>query len=336
MKKTITLMLVSIMALVLAACGGNSEDGTGGGNANVAIGPAGSGTQAAAKVILEAYELGEDDFSAYEEGFGNAKDGLQDGNIDVSFGLLGLPAGSVNDLQATSGDAKLIGLSDEAVAYVEENLGYFGYTISSDAYDFLEEDVQTVTAYAILVGNTDTISEEVAYELARISVEHADENTHAQSAHMTLENALSGLPGLPIHPGAKKYYEEQGLTVDAEVADVSATDTASQLVLGTGSAGGTYYPLGGEMANLWTKYIDGVTVTATETGASVENLATIGQGDMDLGMTVHVPALNAYNGEADFEGKPVENFAFIGHIYPEVMQIITRESTGINSLDDLK
>ncbi|MRG86371.1 TAXI family TRAP transporter solute-binding subunit [Salinibacillus xinjiangensis] len=332
MKKTITVALFSIIALVLTACGG-------GGTKNVAIGPAGSGTQAATKVILEGAGLEEGEhYEAYEEGFGNAKDGLQDGNIDLSFGLLGLPAGSVNDLQATAGDAKLVSLSDETISYVEENLGYMEYTIPAGTYDFQEEDVKTVTAYAVLVGNTDTIDNELAYELARISVEHADENTHAQSAHATIENALNGSQGLPIHPGAKKYYEEQGLTVESEEAEVSATADSrkEELVLGTGSAGGTYYPLGGEMATLWSNYIDGVNVTATETGASVENLATIGEGSMDLGMTVHVPAQDAYNGEGEFEGAPVENFAFIGHIYPEVMQIITREETGITNLEDLK
>lgn len=57
---------------------------------------------------------------------------------------------------------------------------------------------------------------------------------------------------------------------------------------------------------------------------------------MDLGMTVHVPALQAVNGTGEFEGAQVTNAAFIGHIYPEVVQIVTREATGIKSLDDLK
>jgi len=141
---------------------------------------------------------------------------------------------------------------------------------------------------------------------------------------------------LPIHPGAKRYYEEQGLTVNNPVAEVSATETKSELILGTGSQGGTYYPLGGEMATIWNNNIDGINVTNTETGASIENLAGIRDGNFDLGMTVHVPALAAINGEGDFEGNAVPNAAFIGHIYPEVVQIITREATGIESLDDVK
>lgn len=330
MKRKFYLLIVAIVGLLLlAACGG-------GGKANIAIGPPASETNSVSRLILEAYDLGEDDYNAYQEGFGDAADGVQDGNIDISIGVLGLPAGSIENLQASVGDVKMLELSDDAIAYIEENSGYQRYTIPADTYDFMESDVETVTAYAILMASTDTISEELGYELARIMVEHADENTHAQSAHMTLENALNGAEGLPIHPGAKRYYEEQGLTIDNPVAELNVTEEKSELILGTGSQGGTYYPLGGEIANIWNNQIDGVNVTNTETGASIENLVGIRDGNIDLGMTVHVPALNAVNGEADFEDAGVENAAFIGHIYPEVIQIVTRESTGIESLDDLK
>lgn len=325
------LMVVIGLTLILSACGG-------GGKKNVAIGPPASETNNVSKLILKAYDIGDDDYKAYQEGFGDAADGVQDGNIDVSIGILGLPAGSIESLHASSGDVTMLGLSDDAIDYIEENSGYRRLTIPKETYDFMTEDVETVTAYAILVGNTDTIDEELGYELAKSMIENASENTHAQAVQMTIENALRGAEDLRIHPGAKKYYEEQGVTVDNEVAELTATegDRKSELILGTGSQGGTYYPLGGEIANLWNKYIDGINVTNTETGASVENLASIRDGNMDLGMAVHVPALQAQNGENEFEGSKVENSAFIGHIYPEVIQIVTREKSKIKGLEDLK
>lgn len=340
-KKFAFMAVLFLFASVLAACsGGTSGDGGGGsgGKKKIAIGPPASETNSVSKLILDAYGIEEGDYEAYQEGFGDAADGVQDGNIEVSIGVLGLPAGSIESLQASAGDVKMLGLSDEAIKYIEENSGYKRYTIPQDTYDFLDSDIETVTAYAVLMGNTDTIDEELGYELAKIMIENASENTHDQAKQMTLENALNGAEGLPIHPGAKKYYEEQGLTVDNPVAELKADkkDRKSELILGTGSQGGTYYPLGGEMANIWNKHIDGVNVTNTETGASIENLASIRDGNMDLGMSVHVPALAALNGEGDFEGSEVKNAAFIGHIYPEVIQIVTREKTGIKSLDDLK
>ncbi|WP_240793311.1 TAXI family TRAP transporter solute-binding subunit [Psychrobacillus vulpis] len=324
-----TTVLLSILFL-LTACSGDKT--------NIAIGPPASETNSVSKIILGAYGLEDGDYNEYQEGFGDAADGVQDGNIDISIGILGLPAASIESLQASVGDVVMISLSDDAIAKIEESSGYRRHTIPKDTYDFLESDIETVTAYAILMGNTDTIDEELGYELAKIMIEKANENTHAQAKQMILENALRGAEGLPIHPGAKRYYEEQGLTVNNLVAEITAKDSSrkSEFILGTGSQGGTYYPLGGEMASIWNKYLDGVNVTNTETGASVENLSSIRDGHMDLGMTVHVPALQAVNGEASFEGNEVPNAAFIGHIYPEVIQIVTREKSGIKSLDDLK
>jgi hypothetical protein len=327
MKKRTGLLLTLIGLLFLAACGGGGK--------NIAIGPPASETNSASKLVLEAYGIEDSDYTAYQEGFSDAADGVQDGNIDMTFGVLGLPAGSVENLQAQSGDVKLLSLSDEAIDYIEENSGYQRFTIPEDTYEFMDSSVETVTAYALMMANTDTISEELGYELARIMVEHADENTHAQSQHMIMENALNGAEGLPIHPGAKRYYEEQGFTVDNPVAELNVTEDKTDLVLGTGSQGGTYYPLGGEIATIWGNHIDEITVTNTETGASIENLVGIRDGDLDLGMAVHVPANDAVNGEGDFEGQGADNLAFIGHIYPEVLQIVTREASEIESLDDI-
>ncbi|SFM89711.1 hypothetical protein SAMN05421832_108179 [Psychrobacillus psychrodurans] len=324
------LALLLGMILLLAACSESKK--------NIAIGPPASETNSVSKIILDAYGLEEGDYNEHQEGFGDAADGVQDGNIDISIGILGLPAASIESLQASSGDVVMISLTDNAIKHIEANSGYRRHTIPKDTYDFLESDVETVTAYAILMANTDTINEELGYNLTKVMIEKASENTHAQAKQMTLENALLGSEGLPIHPGAKRYYEEQGLTVENPVAELSAdvSDAKNEFILGTGSQGGTYYPLGGEMASIWNKNIDDFNVTNTETGASVENLSSIRDGHMDLGMTVHVPALQAINGEAAFEGHKVPNTAFIGHIYPEVIQIVTREDSGIKSFDDLK
>lgn len=329
LRKFSFVLLFIVSVLMLAACGTSKKY-------NIAIGPPASETNNVSRLILEAYGLKEGDYTAFQEAFGDAADGVKDGNIDISIGVLGLPTGSIESLHASTGDVRILGLSEEAIQYIEENSGYRKYIIPTGSYEFVTEDIPTVTAYAILMANTDTISEELGYQLAKIMVENSSEITHAMGAHMTLENALLGSEGLPIHPGAARYYQEMGLEFDNPIAEVNVTEQKSELILGTGSSGGTYYPLGGEMATVWNRHIPEINVTNTETGASIENLATIGSGNMDLGMTVHVPALQAVNGTGEFEGAQVTNAAFIGHIYPEVVQIVTREATGIKSLDDLK
>ncbi|MCP1315773.1 MULTISPECIES: TAXI family TRAP transporter solute-binding subunit [unclassified Halomonas] len=330
MKPSLSKALCGVGAgLLLAGCGDESK------TPNIAIGPPASTTQGVSQLLFDAYGIGSDKYNSYQEGFGAALDGVQDGNIDISIGILGLPSGSIENLQASSGDVRLLGLSDAAIDYIESNSAYRRFTIPAGSYDFQDEDVETITAYAVLVGNTHTIDEELGYELARLMHEHAGENTHAQSAFITLENALNGAEGLPIHPGAKRYYEEQGLTVDNPVASLDDISAKSEYVLGTGSQGGTYYPLGGEMATIWNRYLDGQNFTNIETGASIENLVSIRDDRMDLGMTVHAPAQDAIAGRGEFESGAIDNVAFIGHIYPEVIQVVTRESSGIASLDEL-
>ncbi|UJW58442.1 TAXI family TRAP transporter solute-binding subunit [Bacillus sp. A116_S68] len=179
--------------------------------ASVAIGPPGSGTQAAAKLILEAYGLEDGDYEAYEEGFGDAAGRIQDGSLDASFGLLGLPDGSIEEI-ALQRDVKLIPLSDEGISYIEENSGYEAFTIPGDSYDFLEEDIQAITAYAVLVGSLDSIDEDLGYEITKALFENSGDISHSQGNHLTKENALNGSEGLPLHPGTERYFEEEGIS----------------------------------------------------------------------------------------------------------------------------
>lgn len=338
-RNILAVFVLVLMSAVLVACGGGeSEDGAGDGKkAKVAIGPIGSESNSISKVMLEAHGIEDGGYEEYEEGFSDAADLVQDGNIDVSMGVLGLPNGSIESLQASTGDVVMVGLEDDAIDTIESESDYKRHTILADSYEFLEEDVETVAAYAVLVGNTNTIDDELAYDLAKIMVEKSDDITHAQAEDLTLENALNGAEGLPIHPGAKKYYEEQGLTVDNPEAEVIAkeSDRKPEYVLGSGSQGGTYYPLGGEITTVWNNNLDS-NYTNVETGASLENLGQINNDELDLGMTVHGTLLSALDGEGDLGDADIDNIAFIGHIYPEVVQIVTREGSGYKTLGDLK
>jgi uncharacterized protein len=178
----------------------------------VAIGPAGSGTQATAKKILEAYGINDGDYEAFQEGFGDAKSKLQDGVIDAAFGYLGSPASSIDELYAVTKDVKFLEITGKDVKKVEELTGDEAYEIPAGTYSWLEEPVQTISAYAILVASTDQISEDLGYELTKALFENNDAFTHQQASHITKENALKGSNGLELHPGAKKYFDEVGIS----------------------------------------------------------------------------------------------------------------------------
>jgi len=112
--------------------------------------------------------------------------------------------------------------------------------------------------------------------------------------------------------------------------------TSTKLLMATGGTGGTYYPLGGAIAETWNNHIDGLNVTVQSTGASVENIRLIGSGETEVAMAMNGPGIAAVQGTGDFEGKAVKNFAAVGVIYPEVMQVVAPKDSGIKTIEDLK
>src|SRR5438045_8168635 len=114
-------------------------------------------------------------------------------------------------------------------------------------------------------------------------------------------------------------------------ATVAATAQAQNLSIATGGTGGVYYPLGGGMAAVLSKYVNGMQATAEVTGGSVANLQLIGTGKPYLGMTMADATLDAYKGQDKFTGKPVPVRTLM-IMYPNGMHVGTIEGTGMDKL----
>ena len=108
------------------------------------------------------------------------------------------------------------------------------------------------------------------------------------------------------------------------------------LMFSTGGTTGTYYAFGGEIAALLTSKIDGLEVTAQASGGSKANILAITEGEAQLGWTQNDVMSYAYQGTEDFGGKPVETFAAIAAIYPEVVHLVVAKDSGITKVEDLK
>ena len=111
--------------------------------------------------------------------------------------------------------------------------------------------------------------------------------------------------------------------------------SAQNLSIGTGGTGGVYYPLGGGMAAVLSKYVDGMQATAEVTGGSVANLQLVGTGKPYLAMTMADAGLDALKGQDKFKGKPVPVRTLMV-MYPNRMHVVTIEGTGIKTMKDLK
>ncbi len=99
---------------------------------------------------------------------------------------------------------------------------------------------------------------------------------------------------------------------------ICAAAQAQNISIATGGTGGVYYPLGGGMANILSKYVPGLQATAEVTGGSVDNLKLI-----------------ATKGQDKFTGKPVPVRTLMV-MYPNRMHVVTIEGTGITKMADLK
>src|SRR3989441_8053299 len=110
---------------------------------------------------------------------------------------------------------------------------------------------------------------------------------------------------------------------------------AQNLSIATGGTGGVYYPLGGGMAAVLSRYVSGMQATAEVTGGSVANLQLIGTGKPYLGMTMADATLDAYKGQDKFTGKPVPVRTLMV-MYRNRMHVVSIEGSGVAKMADLK
>ena len=110
---------------------------------------------------------------------------------------------------------------------------------------------------------------------------------------------------------------------------------AQNISIATGGTGGVYYPLGGGMANILSKYIPGLNATAEVTGGSVDNLKLIGAGKSEVAFSMVDAAWDGYKGQDKFKDAPVPARTLMV-LYPNRMQVVTVEGTGIAKLSDLR
>ncbi|MFO1330128.1 MAG: TAXI family TRAP transporter solute-binding subunit [Rubrivivax sp.] len=129
----------------------------------------------------------------------------------------------------------------------------------------------------------------------------------------------------------------------AAAAALATTALAQQRLffgIATGGTGGTYYPLGGMLAQLISNKatVGGqkVSATAEAAGASVGNARLLGNKDIESAFVAADILDAAYNGAGQFNGTPLKNLRALGALYPETVQLITRADMGINSVRDLK
>ena len=178
----------------------------------VSVGAAGSGVYFNAIDILGCYDMTLDDIVPTYQSFGDSANDLKDGKIDAAFIVAGAPTTAVTDL-ATTKDVCLVSLDDEHVAKLLASSAYYAKcVIPADVYG-TDGDITTVGVGAVILARND-VSEDAVYAFVADIFDNAADlvDTHAKYGELSMDYGAS-ITSVPYHPGAAKYFAEQGYTV---------------------------------------------------------------------------------------------------------------------------
>ena len=105
--------------------------------------------------------------------------------------------------------------------------------------------------------------------------------------------------------------------------------------IGTGGTGGIYYPYGGGVAEIWSKYVPGVKAVAEVTGASVENVKLAHKGETVIGEVMGDVAVAGFQGLSKFKGKK-HDILTMAIMYPNLLQVVALKKSGITNFEQVQ
>lgn len=108
------------------------------------------------------------------------------------------------------------------------------------------------------------------------------------------------------------------------------------ITIATGGTAGTYFPLGGALADIWNKNIPKMNATAQATGASIANINLLKGGNVDVIFTQNDVASYSYNGTELLKDQAYKDLRGMACLYNETIQLVALESSGIKTITDLK
>ena len=182
----------------------------------MALGAQNSGTIGSNRTLLAGLGVNiEEDYELVFGGYGPSVEALQNGQVKGVGIPAGVPTGAISQLMAAAGDSVTpLQVTDEQMMAMDggRNL-WTRFVIPAGTYPGQDSDWNTIAQPNFLATNAD-VSEENVYMITKTIFENLPflQAIHPATKAMALENAIAGLP-VPLHPGAAKYYQEQGIEV---------------------------------------------------------------------------------------------------------------------------
>lgn len=182
----------------------------------VGIAQAGSGTQIAVELILAAHGITRDNIEEAELNNSQSAERLADGQLDAYFYAAGTPVAAIIQLDNTKG-LEIYSWTEEELKTGNDAVPYYIRSkIPAGTYPGVTYDVDTLAVSGMLITNINQ-DEELIYQITKALWSETSrkllDGGHPKGKAITLETALDGVEGIgvPLHPGAERYYREIGM-----------------------------------------------------------------------------------------------------------------------------
>ncbi len=184
------------------------------------IGGRSSGSRVSAETILNSLEIDFSKMNIQYLGYTPSSTALQDGKIKGMNTPSGPPTSAVTNAFASIGakNIKVLDFNEKNLKKINDNYPVWTpFTIKAGTYPGQKDDIKTIAQPNLLVVTKDT-PERTVYLLTKTVYENLPflNTVHKATKAMSLEKAIAGLP-MPLHPGAAKFYKEQGIQIPANL-----------------------------------------------------------------------------------------------------------------------
>jgi len=179
---------------------------------SLAVQPKGNTGEAITAHMLEAYGLSYESMARVNHGsYTDSVALMKDGNAEIFTLGTTVPAGAIMDLAAARG-VTIVPIPDDGLAAMKElNPGYQRIMIPAGSYPGQDADVPTIGYSTHIIARCDLDADFVYNTLATLAANVEELGAVASAAGSATPESMAAETGVPLHEGAKRFFEEQGV-----------------------------------------------------------------------------------------------------------------------------